>query len=266
MMRNTLGAFLRHRELVWELTKRDVRDKYAGHSLGRFWAIGYPLFLLLLYVLIFGYVFPARLGDAFEFPRSYTVYILAGLIPWLTFQELLSRAVTSISSNSGLVKQIVFPIGVLPVKTVLGTVVSQVVATCLFAVYIVMTGEALAISWLLVPLLWTVQIFAMVGAAYFLGAVGVYTRDLRDIVQVFSTANLFMQPILFLPGNLPPAIEKFLYLNPFSYMTWCYQDAIYYGRLEHPLAWILFPVLSVVTLYTGYTVFERLRTGFGDVV
>jgi lipopolysaccharide transport system permease protein len=57
-----------------------------------------------------------------------------------------------------------------------------------------------------------------------------------------------------------------LYLNPFSYMIWCYQDALYFGRFEHPAAWVVFPLASLFTFALGYRVFRKLKTFFGNVL
>jgi lipopolysaccharide transport system permease protein len=255
----------RHRELIWELTKRDIRDRFVGHVFGVIWAVGHPLFLMALYVFLFAYIFPARFGSAFDVPRDFTLYILAGLIPWLTFQEVLGRSVSVISSNASLVKQIVFPIEVLPIKAVLASSLSQLIATTILLLYALAKGS-LSIIVLLLPGLFLVQLLAMIGVCYLLSAVGVFFRDLKDIIQVFCTANLFLQPILYIPGQISSVFAQVFYLNPFSYMVWCYQDAVFYGQIKHPLAWIIFILGSLALFYLSYRLFRRMKISFGNVL
>lgn len=256
----------RHRELIWELAKREIRDRYAGQAFGALWAIGHPLLLMALYIVIFNFVFPSRIGGTYDLPRDLTVYILSGLIPWLTFQEVLGRASTAITANTNLVKQIVFPIEVLPVKTVLAALPNIVFSTLAFVAYSLLTSNSLPWTLVLLPALVLALVAHMVAACYLLSAVGVYFRDLKDIIAVFTTANLFMTPILFVPRVMPPVFDLVLHLNPFSYMVWAFQDALYFGRFQHPVAWLLFLGSAPIVLALGLRVFNRLKSSFGDAL
>jgi lipopolysaccharide transport system permease protein len=88
----------------------------------------------------------------------------------------------------------------------------------------------------------------------------------KDFLQIFVTYGIYILPIFYLPDWVPAAFKPFLYLNPFSYMVWCYQDALYFGRIEHPWAWPIFFVGSVGALLIGYRVFRRLKPQFGNVL
>ena len=257
---------LKHRQLAWEMTLREIRDRYAGQVFGSMWAIGHPLFLMAIYLVIFNFVFPGRVGGTYEMPRNLTTYILSGLVPWLTFQDVLSRSPTSISSNANLVKQVVFPVEILPIRTVLSTMPNLFIGILILAGYILFKEHSLPWTFLLFPVLVFIQILAMTGVAYLFATVGVYFRDLKDIVTVFNAANLFMMPVLFTPGVLPDYIESAFYLNPFSYMVWCYQDIFYYGRFEHPAAWFVFTTGSLALLSASAKLFLKTRSMLGNVL
>ena len=106
----------------------------------------------------------------------------------------------------------------------------------------------------------------MIGVAYVLAAVGTYFRDLKDFVQVFCIAGMYLMPVVYLPTMVPRVFRPLLYLNPFSYMAWCYQDACYFGRFEHPWAWPVFLGGSLGMFYLGYRVFRKLKICFGSVL
>ena len=110
------------------------------------------------------------------------------------------------------------------------------------------------------------QLLAMMGLAYMFAAIGAYFRDIKDFVQMFGTAGVYLAPIVYLPEMVPTLFKPVLYLNPFSYVIWCYQDVIYFGRIEHPYAWIVFPMLSVTIFVVGYRLFRKLKIGFGNVL
>ena len=264
MLAEIARLYTTHRRLIWELAKRDLRDRFAGQFFGVVWAVGHPLVLMALYVLVFVYIFPGRRGES-SGPRDFTISVLAGLIPWLTFQEVLANSATTITNNASLVKQVVFPIETLPVKAVLASTVSQLVATGFLVVYALGRG-ALEWSLLFWPILFGFQLLAMAGACYLLSAIGVFFRDLKDFTQIFCAANLFLQPILYVPDHLPHVFRAVFYANPFSYMVWCYQDAIFFGEIAHPWAWVVYPVGSVALFYLGVRAFRKMKVGFGDVL
>jgi lipopolysaccharide transport system permease protein len=265
-----IALLTRYRQLTWEMTKREVSERYAGQVLGTLWAIGHPVLLMALYVFIFAFVFPTRLGLSEDLPRSYVLYILAGLIPWITFADAMNKSTVAIIGNAGLVKQVAFPLEILPVKVALAAFVTQLVATPLLLLYaVVIDPRGLPWSALALPGLFALQLLAMIGIAYLLASLTVFVRDLRELVQVFTTAGLFLAPILFLPVWLESAWKPLLwvlYLNPFSHLVWCYQDILYFGRIEHPVSWALFVPFSVGVFYGGYRIFRKLKIVFGDLL
>jgi lipopolysaccharide transport system permease protein len=192
--------------------------------------------------------------------------MLAGLIPWLAFQESLTKAGTVIVANTNLVKQVIFPIEVLPFKGVLATLATQVIFLALLSVYNLAAYHRLLWSYALLPVVFFLQALAMAGASYLLAAVGAYLRDVKDVVQVFCSVAFFILPILYLPEAIPRAVRIVLYVNPFSYMVWCYQDVLYFGRFAHPWAWAVFGGSSLFIFVLGYRVFRKLKVMFGNVL
>lgn len=257
-----LGTIYKHRELVAELVKRELRDRHAGQLLGAMWAYGHPLLLMLMYSLLFAYVFPTRTTSPVGHP-DFAVNVLSGIVSWLAFQDLLARSTTILTVHASLVKQIIFPILVLPVKTAIASALPYSIALLFTISYAALSGS-LTIMALTIPFLIAVQLAAMIGAALMLSALGVFFRDLRDIVTIFCTINLFAQPILFNPFATPNSLKWVFYLNPFSYQVWCWQDALYFGTFQHPIAWIVFPLSAIASLVIGYAIFSRLKHGFGD--
>ena len=265
-MRRLVELLSRHRQLTWEMTKREVAERYAGQVLGSFWALCHPILLMGLYVFVFGYVFKTRLNSADPQSLDYTAYILSGLIPWITCQEIMNKGVTVIVSHANLVKQVVFPIEVLPVKGVLAAFLSQGISTVILIVYVLATRGSLPWTYALLPIVFTVQLVGMIGVSYVLSAVGVYFRDLKEVIAVFTSAGLFIIPALYIPSSIPQTFHFLLYLNPFSYMVWSYQDVAYFGRIEHPWAWIVFVALGILSFYGGFRIFNKLQPTFGNIL
>ncbi len=261
-----IALLTKHRQLTYELARREISERYSGQLFGTLWTIGHPLVLIFVYIFVFAFVFTTRIGVSSNMPLDYTSYILAGLIPWLAFQECMMKASTVITSSANIVKQVIFPLEVLPVKSVVATLFTQCIFLVMLTIYTLITHHALLWTYLLLPVLFLVQTLAMIGVSYLLASIGAYFRDVKDLVQDFSTVAFFVLPILYLPESVPAALRGILYFNPFSYLIWCYQDVLYFGRFAHPWAWIVFGVLSIFIFVFGYRVFRKLKVMFGNVL
>lgn len=252
-----------HRALLGALVVRDLRDRFAGQTLGMVWTLGHPLILMVLYAFLFAYVFPARSGSSGA--NDYAPAIFAGLACWLTAQEVLARSTTVLQSHASLVKQIVFPTELLPLKTALASSAAQIVTVTFAVLYAAYKGTLGPFAFTL-PFVVLFQLVAATGAAYLLASLGVYFRDLKDVIQVLLAVGLFALPVLYNPHATPEWLRIVQVLNPISAFVWCYQDALYFGHPAHPVAWLAAPLIAVVALTLGFTVFQRAKHGFGDVL
>ena len=255
---------VRYRTLIFEMARRELTERYSGQMLGVMWSVIHPLFMMCLYVFIFVFIFKTKIQNGLSMPLDYTTYILAGLVPWLGVQEALSKACTTITSNSNLVKQVIFPIEILSIKTVFATIFTQCISISLLLFYISIYQSTLWTTFILVPILMIFQIMMMIGLGFILAAIGIFFRDLKDFIQLFCIAGVYIMPVFYLPEWAPEQFKIVINLNPFSYMIWCYQDAIYYGRFEHPIAWLFFPVFSAIMLIVGYRLIQKLKPIMGD--
>jgi lipopolysaccharide transport system permease protein len=256
----------RYRSLIWELTRREIAERYVGQVLGVAWAIGHPLIAIAVYIFVFAYVFGMRTGGTAETSLDYTIYLLSGLIPWLTFADILNRSCSSITSNAGLVKQILFPVEILPIKTVTAALVTQLVATVGLLIYISAVHGSPRPLTIVLPGIFAVEVVGLIGLAYALSALTVFFRDLKDIVVVMTGIGMYISPVLFSEASIPKVFYLMMLANPFSYIAWVYQDAVFYGRILHPWAWLVFVILNLAFLSLGFRLFRILRPSFGDVL
>jgi lipopolysaccharide transport system permease protein len=263
-LRLLISSVVQYRELLWEMTRRDLLERQAGLAFGAFWVLGQPLLMMLVYVFVFSFVFKVRLGTG-DVGLDYTAFLLAGLVPWLAFTEALGRAPTCITENASLVKQIVFPVEILPLKIVLSTLVIIGVGLAFPVGLMVFSGTAKPIFWLLLPITIITQLLLATGLAYAIAVVGVFFRDIRNIVQLFLMIGLFAHPILYPPGMLPKWAEIGFQLSPFSHIIWIYRDSML-GNFSHPISWFVAPTLSIACLVIGYRMFRSLRHMFGDAL
>lgn len=271
VMRSTAGFVVplatRHRELIWELAKREHRDRYAGSVLGSVWAVGHPLAMMAVYVVVFSLVFRLRIvHDTSALPLDYAAYLMAGYLPWMALQESIVKSTVAVAANASLVKQAVFPVEVLPVKGGIAALLTQLVGTGFLILYVLVRHGVIAWTYLLFPVLLALQLLIMVGVGLLLAAAGVFFRDLKEFVQVGTMAGAYLVPIFYLPEWVPPVLKPLLYLNPGSYIVWCYQDIFYFGRIAHPFAWLAVAVGAPAALCVGLRFFHRVKISFASVL
>lgn len=259
-----IKSLYKHRRLVLEMSKRELTDKYVGQALGWTWSILHPLVLMGVYVFVFAVVFRQRIGGTDDFPLDYTAYVLTGLVCWLNIQDSLSRSTAAVVSKSELVKQVVFPVEILPIKAVLASLFSMGVTLAALLTYVVLRFGLNPWSLILGPLAIVLQVVFLMGIGLFLSSIAVFVRDIKDVVQIFSFAGVYIIPAFYLPSWTPPGFAPFLMLNPFSHLIWCFQDAFFFGRIEHPISWCVTLVLSVLVFFVGHRVFVRLSSLFGN--
>lgn len=264
-MRDMFITLFKRRELIRELMRRELSNRHAGSALGLLWAYGHLLALMALYMLLFAYVFPARFGAEFGGTGDFSVSVLAGIVQWLAFQEALGRSTTIITGAHNLVKQIVFPVEAMPVAISLAGATPYIVAVIVTVLYAFLQGTA-SLMLLLLPVVIALHVLAIVGFAFLFSALGVFMRDIKEIIAVFLSFNLFAQPILYNPYSLPDLLLKIFYANPFSYACWVWQDVLFHGEVTRPLAWVVYPILCISIFVLGVLTFRRLQPHFGDAL
>lgn len=251
--------FIAHnRALIFEMTKRDIKDRYIGQVFGGVWFTFHSLFTVAVYIFLFSFVYKGSLASP-----NFPLFLLSGLLPWMFLIDTLGRGVSVIYSNSALVKQVVFPLEVLPIKIVLSSSITFIMsATAIIGFSFHSNG--LSHMLFLIPFLFFLLVIFAMGLVFAVASVGAYVRDLKDVVQVFSTIGLYLLPIVYSEKWVPSMLKPFIDLNPLTYLVYCFQDALYYGDFAHPVAWIVFPTMAFLVFISGCLLFQKLKISFGS--
>jgi lipopolysaccharide transport system permease protein len=255
----------RNRSLLASMVRRDVSARYRGSSGDVLWTFLNPLLLMATYFFVFGMVLRARFpGDPTA--SGFVLYFLAGMMPWLAVSEAAGRSPTLLLEHRNFVKKILFPIETLPVQVTLTGLVSQLIASFIFFVGLVILREDLPLSALWFPVLLIPQILLTVGLCWLLAALGAFLRDLAQVIGFALTLWFFLTPICYPEASLPAAAWKFLRFNPMVHLVRAYRSILLEGRAPEldKLAWLFFTGLAAVWL--GHAVFFKLRKSFADVL
>jgi ABC-type polysaccharide/polyol phosphate export permease len=254
----------RYRGLIQSLVARELKARYRGSVLGFFWSFFNPLLLLLVYTFVFSYVLEAK--SAYADP--YALFLFCGILPWTWFATSLNESAGVLISGGNLIKKVLFPAEILPIVNVLANMVHFFFGLPILAAFLLYSGRPLSageLAWF--PVVVLVQLVLTLGFALILSALTVHFRDIRDILSNLLTVWFFLTPIIYTWMDAPPAIKRFLNLNPFMHLAVSYQEILFFdGPFGHLKLLLLLGLASVVFFLFGYFVFDRLRDTFAEEV
>jgi len=261
-----LVHFVRYRELILQLARRDITGRYRGSVLGLAWSFLYPLVMLCAYMLVFGYVFPFRWPGGEWTMTDKALIIFSGMIVHQFYAECLYRAPTSISMTPNLVKKVVFPLEVLPLITVLSAAFHAVVSTLIMVVFYLVVHGSLQPTVPLVILAFVPMLFFGVGISWLLGGAGVFLRDLAQVGGVIATILLFLSPVFYPVSALPAWAVPLFHLNPLTPSIEQIRSVLLLGTPFAAQQWFMVTISSVLVAALGYGCFIRIKKAFADVL
>jgi lipopolysaccharide transport system permease protein len=256
-----------NRGLIRVMTRRDVLGRYRGSFGGSFWTIFNPLLLMLTYFFVFAVVLRARFpGDPSR--SGFVLYYLAGMLPWLAFSEAVGRSATVMLEHRNFVKKLVFAVETLPVNLVAAGLVTEFVAVILFCGVLLAVRHAVPATVLWLPVLLVPQVLFTLGLCWFLAALGVFVRDLGQILGFLLTIWFFATPICYPESSLPPSATLLLSKNPIYVLVRGYRSILLDPSHQPPAfgpLWKLW-LLSLAVFVLGHAFFYKLRKSFPDLI
>ncbi len=252
---------------MFQLTRREVAGRYRGSMLGILWSLVNPVLMLAVYTFVFSVVFKTRWTEGGDQSQiSFAVTLFAGLIVFGIFSECVNRAPQLIVSQPNYVKKVVFPLEILPWVSLLAALFHAAISLVILLALLLVTKHSIHVSTILLPAILLPLVLWTMGLGWFLSSLGVFLRDIGQIVGVATTALLFLTPVFFPVSALPPKLQLFSRLNPLALPVEQARAAVIFGR---PLAWdalVISLFVSLLALYFGYWWFQRTRRGFADVI
>jgi len=261
-----LTSFWRHRQLILSLIRREVVGRYRGSFLGILWSFFNPIFMLAVYTFVFSVVFKARWGEEGESKALFALVLFAGLLIFNLFAECINRAPSLILSNVNFVKKVVFPLEVLP-WVVFGAALFH--AAISFVVWLFFSLIVLGLphsTILLLPLIMIPLTGLIMGLSWLLASLGVYLRDVSQLVVIITTTLMFLTPIFYPITAIPEKYHIFIYSNPLALIIEQARGLLIFGE---SLNWLSFSALTIFSLFfswVGFAVFQKTRKGFADVL
>jgi len=260
-------SLLRHRQLLWRLSEREVAGRYRGSLLGWGWTLLNPLMMLAVYTFVFSTVFKARWPDLQQAGSfGFAINLFAGLIVFNLIAECIGKSPTLILSQPSYVTKVVFPLELLGATAVAAACFHACTSLAVLAVFELLATGTIPATSLLLPLVWVPMILGCLGTCWLLSALGVYLRDLPQLVSVALSVLMFLSAVFYPVSSLPTAWQPVMTLNPIVAVIEQTRHVVVSGIKPNAVYIGLGIPLTLIWCELCFRIFQRARRGFADVL
>ncbi len=278
-MRERLRELYRYKELLLNLTRKEIKVKYKNSFFGFLWSLINPLVMLVVFYVAFGVIFKLRSAGM----QYYAFFLMSGILAWNFFANSLAQSVASIVGNGVLVKKVYFPREVLPLSYIGSAGFHFLLQEMVLLVFLIIFRVPLT-PWILAfPLVLLLEVAFIVGVVMWISAINVFFRDVQHFTEIALMAWFWMTPIIYPVSNmlntLPSWAQKIYLCNPMAHIILLYQYIVYNSAHNAPGAegvpsavyvnfWAIggVAVLSIFLTFFGYLYFTRREGKFAEFV
>lgn len=256
-----LAIIFNYRKVLVAITRVEFQKRYSGAVLGGFWVVLYPILLLSIYLFIYMAVFKMRLPGQSQ--MDYVIYVFAGLIPYIGFMESVNSGCHAIRQNIHLVKNVMLPIELIPVRYVTVSITSQVISMVILLGMVFLNGSA-GWSLLLIPIVLLLQVLFLVGLVWIFSALNVAMPDTSHFVGLLTLMLIFITPIGFTPEMVPAPFGFVVTANPMYYIIELFRSAIIYNDIPDPKVAVIAVAICIGTFMAGAAFFCKFKSVLVD--
>ena len=264
-MKNIFLAVWNYRYFILSSIKTEFRTRFARSKLGTFWIVMHPLAQVLIYALVLSQIMKSKL-PGIESHYAYPIYLLAGMLGWSLFSDIMGKLLTVFISNANLLKKVSFPKLVLPVIAIGSTLVNFVLMLLIMFIVFAFLGHMPyhALYWL--PLLIVLTIGLAVGIGLLLGTFNVFMRDIGQMMNIILQFWFWLTPVVYMPSIIPERYHFLLMLNPLTGIIMGYHDVLVYDK-SPDIATLLYPaIFAIVAMFFSLVIFRKASTEMADVL
>ena len=258
----------RNRQLIVQMTKREVVGRYQGSALGLAWSLLNPVFMLVVYTFVFSEIFKLRWAGvgSDDSKTQFAVVLFVGMIVLGLFSEVLNRAPGLILSNVNYVKKVVFPIEILPVIAMGAALFHSLISFCVLLTAFALFNGYLHWTVVFFPLVLLPLVILTVGLAWMLASLGVFLRDVGQTIGIITTVLMFLSPVFYPVAAVPEKARPFIMANPLTFIIEQAREVLIWGHLPNSLGLGIYTLAATVVAWAGYAWFQKTRKGFADVL
>jgi lipopolysaccharide transport system permease protein len=252
--------------LVYEIARRDVLGRYRGSVFGLLWSLFNPLFMLAVYTFAFGFIFKAKWPGMASDPFSFAITLFPALLVFNFFSECASRVPSLVLSNPSYVKKVVFPLHLLPVAVLFSALFHFLIGFIVWCFAFFILFGKLYLSILLLPAILLPLLLFSLACSWVLASLGVYLRDMQQIIGVITSALIFLSPVFYPLESVPEPFRNFIAANPLTKYVEMIRGIMVFGESPSFIDWFTAVLFALFLAVGGYAWFNLTKKGFADVI
>jgi ABC-type polysaccharide/polyol phosphate export permease len=256
-VKEMLREQVEYRELLYQMTLRDILLRYKQSVMGFGWAIFMPLVNTAVFSVIFTRVAPVDVGI------PYPLFAYSGLLVWNFFASALRFSVSSLTSNTSLVTKIYFPREIFPFSAIIVCAVDSAVASIVLIGMMIYFHTGVSATLLFLPIVIAVHVIFTAGMALILAMANLYFRDVKYLFEAVITIWMFATSVLYPTDLVTGKLGMLVRANPMTPILDAYRAVIFHNQLPAP-AFYGAAALSLVVLGTGWLTFHRAEFSFAE--
>jgi lipopolysaccharide transport system permease protein len=246
----------RYRELIWNLTVVDLKNRYQNTALGFFWSLLSPFLMAMVLYFVFRHLWGRE--------QNFAIDLIVGIMAWQFFASGTSSALHTIVGKSGLVTRVYVPRQILVLSNALTTLINSLLTfLVLLPIIFALAGHLPATVLLFLPI-HIIYFFFIYGAGLFLSALYVYFRDIHQIWDVLTRVLFFCSPIFYPLDIIPASIMPYYRLNPVTEFIVTYRDVMIAGNLPSLHSIAVIGGFAVIAFLVGSLTFNKLERRFAE--
>lgn len=254
-------------DLFMQSLRREVSQKYRGSYLGVLWNFILPLIMMVVYSFVFGVVFKAKwdlqISDSNE---EFALILFVGITLFNLFSEGINSAPTLVINNSNYVKKVIYPLNLLSVTNVCGSMIQVFFNIIIIIIAKIIIVRRFDFLFLLFPVVVLPHLLCILGFSWIFSAVGVYIRDVKQGASILSLLFGYATPVFFPLSAIPERLQWIMYINPMTIIVENARRVLIYGLLPRWNELAIIYIMSYVIFLSGFYIFKKLKKGFSDVM
>jgi lipopolysaccharide transport system permease protein len=257
-----------NRQLISQMTKREVVGRYKGSALGLAWSFFNPIFMLVVYTFVFSEIFKSRWGGVGgdDSKTQFALVLFVGMIVLSLFSDVLNRAPSLVLGNVNYVKKVVFPLEILPVIAMGAALFHSLISLCVLLAAFVLFNGYLQWTAIFTPLVLLPLVILTMGLAWMLASLGVFLRDIGQTIGIITTVLMFLSPVFYPITAVPERFHPFIMANPLTFIIEQAREVLIWGHVPNWTGLSAYTLAAAAIAWAGYAWFQKTRKGFADVL
>ena len=254
-MNSIIANFNKYKPLLNELVARDVKTKYRRSVLGVLWTVLNPLLMMIVLSIVFSQIFRFEIDN-------YPLYLLSGQLVFNFFNMSTTMSMNAIIENAPLIKKIYVPKYMFVLSRVISGAINLLASLAALIIVMIFTKAELYYTTLLSVLPLAAIVIFSFGVGMILAAYAVKFRDIVHLYSVFTTALMYLTPVIYPMSSLPGWVRRVVMINPLTSMLEMFRGFMIYGTMPDLFTVLMTIVPSIIFVVLGCYVFYKKQDEF----